>query len=185
MSSISGVIQKVFPRKVGNKTYYSIAIQGQDGFFGLGNIPKPTFVEEGNSVSFDYYTNQRGYLEITKGTLTEVQSATPAKSGGGSYTANADSRQVSIVSQVAYKMAADLVASGVSSGHLKLPPKTAYVDFVSTQVNQLAQALLVEMFNFASVDLEEAQEILAMNGFGAPADNAGMPFEPNDEEGME
>lgn len=185
MSSISGVIQKVFPRKVGNKTYYSIAIQGQDGFFGLGNIPKPTFVEEGNSVSFDYFTNQRGYLEITKGTLVEAQVASPARSGGTSYAASADARQVSIVSQVAYKMATDLVASGVSSGHLKIPAKTPYVDFVSAQVNQLAQSLLVDMFSFASVDLEEAQEILAMNGFGAPADDAGMPFETNDEEGME
>lgn len=58
---VSGVIQKINDRQFGNKTFYSLALSGQDGWYGTGPKRPPAI---GTSVKFNEKTNNKGYKEV-------------------------------------------------------------------------------------------------------------------------
>lgn len=58
---VEGVISKINSRPFGNKTFYSFALSGQDGFYGTGLKRPPV---EGTSVRFESKTNSKGYKDV-------------------------------------------------------------------------------------------------------------------------
>lgn len=58
---VQGVVQKIATKPFGNKTFYSFAVSGVDGWFGTG-VKRPP--KEGTSIKFNEKTNARGYLEV-------------------------------------------------------------------------------------------------------------------------
>jgi hypothetical protein len=61
LSIQQGVVSKVLDRKFGNRTFYSMALRGVDGFFGTGAKRPPS---EGSYVRFNSTTNAKGYPEV-------------------------------------------------------------------------------------------------------------------------
>lgn len=77
---MQGVIGRVFEKQWNGKTFWSFALNGQDGLVGLG-MKRPPAV--GTSVKFNEKKNAKGYLEVD-GSIEVVKDgeATPAQNIG-------------------------------------------------------------------------------------------------------
>lgn len=87
---VQGVIQRINDKQWNGKTFWSFALQGQDGWFNTG-MKRPPAV--GTSVEFNEKTNSKGYKEVD-GTITirsdgPVQVASIPTSVGNNGTAKA------------------------------------------------------------------------------------------------
>lgn len=58
---VEGVISRISAKPWQNKTFYSFALSGQEGWFSLGMKRPPA---EGTSVRFEFKTNSKGYKEV-------------------------------------------------------------------------------------------------------------------------
>lgn len=93
MSEVQGVVGKVFEKRFGNKTLYSIKLDDNDTWFRCGET-KPA-VEEGSTIAFTF-KEVKGNAMVDHGSISVVAESAPApapKSGGkkgNSYTSSRD-----------------------------------------------------------------------------------------------
>lgn len=66
---VQGVIGRLFDKQWQGKTFWSFALNGQEGIYGCG-MKKPPAV--GTSIKFNEKTNNKGYLEVD-GTIQILQ----------------------------------------------------------------------------------------------------------------
>lgn len=87
MAQVQGVVQKIGDRQWNGKTFYSFALSGQDGWYGLG-LKRPPSI--GTSVKFSEKTNSKGFKEVD-GSIEIVSdaAAAPAASVAGTVSAGA------------------------------------------------------------------------------------------------
>ena len=182
--SQTGVIQKVNSRKFGRTTFYSMALDGVDGWFSFGpHAFDESVVFEGNSVSFEYEINDKGYNDIIKDSVKPTTAAGPGKSKAVAAPVG-DSRQVSIMSQTALKEAVQVVLSGVNSDHIKVPKTAVFTDTVAEMVLELQAKFTGELLTYGTLTSEEALEYIAMQYGGGGVQDVGMPEEDVVEGGM-
>ena len=61
MSVVTGVVSRISDKSFGNKTFFSFALKGADGWFGSG-VKRPP--KEGTLVRFESRVNAKGYKEV-------------------------------------------------------------------------------------------------------------------------
>jgi hypothetical protein len=116
MSIVSGVVYKVFEKQFGNKSLYSIKLDGDASYYGTGES-KPA-VQPGNKVSFSYTVNEKGYPNAVVDTIKVDESApaprasTPAPAKGGEnwearkeYWDSKDKRDLDMETEYRYRSA--------------------------------------------------------------------------------
>jgi len=152
-NTITGTIEKVFERKVGKGTAYSIAVN--DVWYGCG-FHKPD-AKEGDVVTFDWENNNRGYPQIIAGAdkkakITVVDSAPAAAQGGGG-TAPVNARQVSIEYQAARNSAIALLPTLIAQEAVPAVTKAKIADKYDATL-----LLIKELSDHFYLELQEVNE---------------------------
>lgn len=99
---VSGVIGRINNKQWNGKTFYSLALKGQEGWYNTGLKRPPS---EGTSVKFEFKTNPKGYKDVdgiievltdgeaaSAGTVPQVAGQV-AKSGNGGQSAYWDRKE--------------------------------------------------------------------------------------------
>lgn len=187
MSSFEGKVNVLSERTRGTSTFYSLALQGQDGFHNIpvprGGKP-PEWLVKGAEVSFDAELNPRGYSTIIMATLRQLSAAEPAATSNGQGTKKGiTSTSLSILSQVALKMAVELFNGGMASGTIKKPQKQPYSEFAESEVRFMTWQMFDLLLDVQLNSEEEARKAITENLGLDVADEAGVPYP--EEEGLQ
>lgn len=121
-------------------TLYTIVLDTDNGEVLIGaGFDRPN-VNVGSVISIEANTNAKGYLDgnLNSIRLVRANSPTPAASNVAAPVIGNDQRQRSIVSQSAYKTAADVLGVAIAAGALKLP---AAKNAASNQLDVLLGAM--------------------------------------------
>ena len=132
MQKLKAVVTKIMARPWGDKTFYSLSLEGQDKFFGVGE--KLPDVKEGAEIEFVYTINNKGYPQIDTDTIKFLGFKTVApqqnrptnrgqKSAGPAQSY--DSRQNNITWQSARNAGIEFLKLAFEQGALKMPGKVA------------------------------------------------------------
>lgn len=158
MAQVQGVIQRISDKPWQNKTFYSIALSGQDGWYNTG-VKRPPAI--GTTVKFNDKTNARGYKEVDGNIeILADQPATPvtdvagaasasAKTGGGSQSAYWDRKEArDITNDSARELGASrntaisIIDLAIKNEVIKLPAAAKREEFLWTLLAKYTNKLM-------------------------------------------
>jgi hypothetical protein len=155
---VSGVIQRHSEKQWQNKTFYSFALSGQEGWYNTG-MKRPPAV--GTSVEFNIKTNARGFNEVD-GSIEIVSDApaapvrsvgavatASAKSGGGGNQAYWDRKEArDITNDAARELGASrntaisIIDLAIKNEVIKLPAAAKREEFMWTLLDKYTNKLM-------------------------------------------
>jgi len=129
---------------------YTLVLDTASGEVKIGvGFNRPKGIHIGQAIKVDASPNSKGYLDADESTISvadpsEIAEAIPPQSATNpAQHSPVDTRQVSIVSQSSYKTGADVLATALESGAIKLPSaKTAasdHLDLLLGALDEIAQ----------------------------------------------
>lgn len=77
MQTVQGVIEKKSGRQWQDKTFYSFALQGQQGWYRLGTNPMAGVAENGAMVQVTFTTDAKGNNNVKQGGIQVLGAAAP------------------------------------------------------------------------------------------------------------
>jgi hypothetical protein len=153
---VSGVVGRIGDRKFNGKTFYSFALNGQDGWYGTG-VKRPPDV--GTSVKFNEKTNSKGYLEVdgsieilTDGQpqradlSTVIKAASAGAGGGAAYWDRKEARDVANDSArelgASRNTAISIIDLAIKYEVITLPAKAKREEFLWTLLDRYTNKLM-------------------------------------------
>jgi hypothetical protein len=158
MGQVSGVVQRHSEKPWNGKTFYSLALSGQDGWYNTG-MKRPPAV--GTSVKFNTKQNARGFNEVD-GSIEIVADAeaapaasvagvatASAKAGGGSQSAYWDRKEARDITNDANRelgasrnTAIAFIDLAIKNEVIKLPAAAKREEFLWTLLDKYTNKLM-------------------------------------------